>query len=95
MEFWIEAGLAVVASVVDKLITLDLATKERRRLSYARVCVELDVASHMPVEINVNIRGVDFIITVHYKWKPRKCSLCSVFGHSSGKCLTNVEGRRM
>ncbi|KAA0067224.1 RNA-binding protein 8A [Cucumis melo var. makuwa] len=37
MELWKEAGLAVVASVVGKPITLDLATKERHRLSYARL----------------------------------------------------------
>ncbi|TYK23423.1 DUF4283 domain-containing protein [Cucumis melo var. makuwa] len=51
MELWTEAGLAVVASAVGKPITLDLAIKERRRLSYARICVELDVDSHMPAKI--------------------------------------------
>ncbi|KAA0025860.1 DUF4283 domain-containing protein [Cucumis melo var. makuwa] len=51
MELWTEAGLTIVASVVGKPITLDLATKEKRRLSYARVYVELDVDSPMLAEI--------------------------------------------
>ncbi|KAA0047412.1 putative non-LTR retroelement reverse transcriptase [Cucumis melo var. makuwa] len=93
MELWTEAGLAVVASVVGKPLTLDLATKERRRLSYARVCVELDVDSHMPAEITVNLRGVDFIVLVNYKLKPRKCNLCWAFGHSSGKYPRSVESK--
>ena len=37
-----KARLAVVTSAVCKSITLDLATKEKHKLSYACVCVELD-----------------------------------------------------
>ena len=36
MELWTESGLVVIASVVGKPLSLDLATMERRRLSYAR-----------------------------------------------------------
>lgn len=39
MKLWTEAGLAVVASVMNKLIILDLTIKERCSLSYACVCV--------------------------------------------------------
>ncbi|TYK28312.1 uncharacterized protein E5676_scaffold600G001370 [Cucumis melo var. makuwa] len=91
MELWTEAGLTVVASDVGKPLTLDLATKERCRLSYARVCIELDVNSHMPAEITVSLKGVDFIVSVNYEWKPRKCNLCCAFEHSSGKCPRSVE----
>ncbi|TYK26642.1 uncharacterized protein E5676_scaffold313G002880 [Cucumis melo var. makuwa] len=63
MELWIEAGLAVVASAVGKPISLDLATKEHRRLSYARVCVELKGKSNMPAEITVSLRGVEFNVS--------------------------------
>ena len=90
MELWIEAGLAVVASVVGKPITLDLATKERHRLSYAHVCVRLDVNSRMSAEITINLKGVDFIVTIKYEWKPIKCNLCCAFGHSRGKSPRNV-----
>ncbi|KAA0065355.1 F17F8.5 [Cucumis melo var. makuwa] len=72
MELRTEAGLAVVASAVGKPLTLDLATKERHRLSYARVCIKLDVGSPKPVEITVSLRGVDFIVSANYEWKPQK-----------------------
>ncbi|KAL0556476.1 hypothetical protein IC582_004990 [Cucumis melo] len=88
-----EAGLAVVASAVGKPISLDLATKERHRLSYARVCVELEGGSNMPSEITVNLRGVEFNVSVNYEWKPWKCNLCGAFGHSSSKCSRSEESK--
>ena len=54
LELWTDAGLAVVASAIGKPLSFDLATKERR-LSYARICVELNVESTMPAEITVNL----------------------------------------
>ena len=35
MELWTDVRLTVVASVIGKPLSLDLATKERRRLSHA------------------------------------------------------------
>ncbi|KAA0037826.1 uncharacterized protein E5676_scaffold236G00740 [Cucumis melo var. makuwa] len=57
------SGVGGCCYLVGKSITLDLATKEHCRLSYAHVCVELDVDSHMPTEIAVNLKGVDFIVS--------------------------------
>lgn len=91
MELWTDVRLAVVASVIGKPLTLDLATKERRRLSYARVCVELNVDSPMRADIIVNLRGEDFIVTINYEWKPQKCNLCRSFGHSSASYPKSVE----
>lgn len=39
MELWTEVGLVVVANAIGKSLTLDLATKERCRLSYECVYV--------------------------------------------------------
>lgn len=35
MELWTDVRLTVVASAIGKPLSLDLATKERRRLSHA------------------------------------------------------------
>ena len=86
LELWTDAGLAVVASAIGKPLLVDLATKERRRLSYARICVELNVDNIMPAEVTVNLRGEEFIVTVTYEWKPKKCNLCRSFGHSQNTC---------
>ena len=90
LELWTDAGLAVVASAIGKPLLVDLATKERRRLSYARICVELNVDSTMPVEITVSLRGEEFIVNVTYEWKSRKFNLCRSFGHSNGICSKKI-----
>ena len=83
MELWTDVGLVVV----------DSATKERQRLSYARVYVEINVNSPMPAEVTTNLRGENFVVTVNYEWKPRNCNLCQSLGHSSGKCPKIVENK--
>ena len=90
LELWTDAGLAVVASAIGKPLSFDLATKERRRLSYARICVELNVDSTMPAEITVSLRGEEFIVNVTYEWKSRKFNLCRSFGHSNGICSKKI-----
>ena len=90
LELWTDASLAIVASAIGKPLSFDLATKERRRLSYACICVELNVDNTMPAEITVNRRGEEFIVTVTYEWKPRKCNLCRSFGHSQSTCPKEV-----
>lgn len=86
MELWTERELAIIANVVSKPIALDRIAKEKRRLTFARVCVEISSDSVMPSSIGVRSRGRDFTIPVSYEWKPRKCSKCHSFGHRSEKC---------
>lgn len=47
----------------------------------------------MPTKITVNLRGVEFIVTINYEWKSRKCNMCKAFGHSGGKCPRSVENK--
>ena len=90
LELWADAGLAAVASVIGKPLSFDLATKERHRLSYACICVELYVDSTMPTERTVNLRGEEFIVTVSYEWKSRKCNMCRSFGHLQSTCPKEI-----
>ena len=90
LELWTDASLTAVASAIGKPLSFDLATKERRRLSYACICVELNVDSTMPTEITVNLRGEELIVTVTYEWKQRKCNKCRSFGHSQSTCPKEI-----
>ena len=64
LELWTNVGLVVVAIAIRKPLSFDLATKERR-LSYARICVELNVESTMSAEITVNL--VSIIWTLNWQ----------------------------
>ena len=65
---------------------MDRITASRRRITYARVCVEvsgaLDLIEKFAIETedgNGNSTLLD--IDVEYQWKPTRCSKCSTFGH--------------
>ena len=65
LELWTDAGLVVVASAIEKPLIFYLATKERHCLSYAHICVELNVESTMSAEITVNL--VSIIWTLNWQ----------------------------
>ncbi|CAK9319391.1 unnamed protein product, partial [Citrullus colocynthis] len=67
MELWTDRGLEVVASAVSKPIALDTASKKSYRLSYARVCMEVDGESELPTTMMVRIKGQDFVVPVSYE----------------------------
>lgn len=76
---------------MGKPIAMDMSTKERRQLAFAGVRVEISGDSLMHSLVNVPIKGCDFIVSITYECKPKRCSLCHYFGHSSGKCQ-NLKG---
>lgn len=66
---------------------MDKATEFRRRLSFARVCVEVGCSDDLSDIIPVDIEGVgSFEIHVEYSWWPSICSICKQFGHSDLHC---------
>ena len=74
LEYWTITGLSCVASAIGVPLHADHTTLLRKRLSYARVCIEID-ASKMLVK--------------EYEWIPSKCSNCNIFGHTTALCATN------
>lgn len=58
-------------------------------MSYARICVEVDVnvvsfPDTLKVEIHDNVLHIEKLadVKVEYKNKPQLCPKCKVFGHS-------------
>jgi hypothetical protein len=59
-------------------------------LSYARVCVEIDVSHMLVKEYDLRCpNGLFITILADYEWIPFKCSNCNVFGHTTSICSIN------
>lgn len=87
LEFWNEEGLSRIASALGVPLYADDMTENCQRLSFARICVEVDVSTELLASVEVvNAAGVSCEIPVKYSWKPTKCSFCKVFGHSDARC---------
>ncbi|XVF72304.1 hypothetical protein PTKIN_Ptkin12aG0110100 [Pterospermum kingtungense] len=87
LELFTRRGIGYLASVLGVPLYMDRFTAERKRLEYARVCIELDVNKEIPGFIEA-VRRNGSIVTVEVvvPWLPAKCEECQVFGHSAKAC---------
>lgn len=85
---WNPKGIGMIARFLGIPLLTDNNTFERSRMSFATVCVEIDIDFDYPTEISVVIDGNEALkVPVEYTWKPPKCQTCKIFGHSESKCL--------
>ena len=96
-------GLSCVASAIGVPLHADHTTLLRKRLSYARVCVEIDASKTLVKEYDLCCpNGLFITISADYEWIPSNCNTCNVFGHTTTICATHnidnlkvvVEGKR-
>ncbi|BFG40751.1 hypothetical protein CerSpe_270250 [Prunus speciosa] len=92
-EYWNAEGFSHVASVIGRQVHVDSLTESRKKVYYARVCMEIDASddlvesfdlvSHLDVNAGVT---QTFEIKVKYQWRPQMCMKCRIFGHSEPSC---------
>lgn len=83
LEFWAEQGLSYIASALGKPLYADDMTEKGKRLSFAKICVEIHVDTSLLDVVEVEYaNGASAFIHVKYPWKPSRCSACHVFGHT-------------
>ena len=97
LEYWNAEGLSYLASAVGNPLYADSITESCRRLTFARVCVEIDAAKPMINEFLLHTNsGAEeatpkfLTIKVVYQWKPPVCLVCELFGHSTSSCPANA-----
>ena len=93
LEYWNEEGLSHIASAVGKPLYVDSFTASKQRITYARLCVELQADKEANESFDLSMKGIDdnedeevIEIAIEYQWKPRICIECKVFGHSNSNC---------
>lgn len=84
LELWSAAGLSFIASVIGIPLYANRFTKTTQRLSYARICVEVEVGAEFVDSVDVMYTdGTEVIVGVKYPWRLARCLDCHVFGHST------------
>ncbi|KAI8528720.1 hypothetical protein RHMOL_Rhmol12G0169300 [Rhododendron molle] len=83
LQYWSEEGLSYIARGIGKPLYADEMTESARRISYAKICVEVGVHSELPHSIDLlTSAGRMVTIGVKYPWRPLWCVACNVFGPS-------------
>ena len=87
LEYWTVTSLGYIASAVGIPLHLDTLTENHSRLSYARICIEVDVNCTFPNTALLALgNGTYSTIRIEYPWVPQKCDHCKIFGHNLVKC---------
>ena len=87
LEYWTVTSLGYIASVVGIPMHLDTLTENHSRLSFARICIEVDVNCTFPKSALLDLgNGKYSTIRIEYPWVPQNCAHCKIFGHSQVKC---------
>ena len=84
LELWNPKGISFIASFIGKPLRVDDITASRRRITYARVCIEVrgdqDLIEKFAFETKNDNGAKNLVnIKVKYQWFPFRCSTCSIF----------------
>ena len=91
IELWTEEGLSHIASAVGLPLYADASIEACSRVSFARICVEVDASVPLVDEFDVEVlqeNSTSSLVTVSvsYQWRPLVSEVCKVFGHATSSC---------
>ncbi|XP_077248588.1 uncharacterized protein LOC143888144 [Tasmannia lanceolata] len=69
---------------------MDSQTTGSTRLSYARICVEVEAGKELPDQIEITTSLGTTYQKVEYEWRPPSCKECVTFNDSSSSCPKKV-----
>ncbi|KAM6575147.1 hypothetical protein CsatA_023474 [Cannabis sativa] len=87
LKYWGEKSLYKIIGQVGKPIMVDEATKNREKLSFPRVLIEVAIKQELPEMISFeDENGFNTTVAISYEWKPVICAHCDGLGHLTTEC---------
>ncbi|KAL0927271.1 hypothetical protein M5K25_001434 [Dendrobium thyrsiflorum] len=86
---WTPTGISMIATKIGTPLSVDSLTASKSRLTFARVCVQVDSSAQYPDTIPIDVDGKIFKLQIQYEWKPSRCSLCQSINHEAPECPSN------
>ncbi|XP_062080776.1 uncharacterized protein LOC133785571 [Humulus lupulus] len=94
LKYWGEKLLFKIVGQLGKPVQVDLVTKERNKLNFPRVLIEVSLKQDFPELIYFEDEyGCNVSVSVMYEWKPIVCGHCKGMGHTTDICRKK-EGRK-
>uniref|UniRef100_A0A803PQY4 Reverse transcriptase domain-containing protein n=1 Tax=Cannabis sativa TaxID=3483 RepID=A0A803PQY4_CANSA len=87
LKYWGQKSLFKIVGQLGKPIMVDEVTRERDKLLFPRILIEVSMEQEFPSLIYFeNEFGIDVSVVVNYEWKPILCKHCKGMGHNSDDC---------
>ncbi|XP_030478235.1 uncharacterized protein LOC115695300 [Cannabis sativa] len=95
LKYWGEKSLFKIVGQLGKPIMVDAITRERERLMFPRVLIEVSIEQELPGLIEfVNEYGSTTTVIVQYEWKPTLCQQCHGMGHVTAECKKMIQPKK-
>ncbi|KAI3467970.1 hypothetical protein Pfo_024633 [Paulownia fortunei] len=92
LKCWNEKALSKIVSRVGKQLYTDKLTSTKKRLSYARVLIEVDAAKKLTHSIRIQLpNGQTREQPVVYEYEPKFCTSCRMFEHPTDRCKASQQ----
>ncbi|XP_057837885.2 uncharacterized protein LOC131048058 [Cryptomeria japonica] len=89
LEFWLEDVFSGIANSFGELVAIDPMTTTRKRLVYARICVNISQNKDLPSSIEINSKLEMWEQTTEFESLPFVCFSCKKVGHWAKVCPSN------
>ncbi|XP_062073479.1 uncharacterized protein LOC133777758 [Humulus lupulus] len=84
MKYW--RVMRKILNPIGNMVKQDLATRNRERLEYARVLIEVSISQELPEQVIFdNEYGDPVAVGIYYEWRPIICQNCKKMGHTTDK----------
>jgi hypothetical protein len=80
-EFWEPETLEGIDNTLGSFVKISEVTKSTRYISYARICVYMNVAGALPESIVVSYQDDEWTQPLDYEHIPFRCRKCHIHGH--------------
>ncbi|XP_074320079.1 uncharacterized protein LOC141656886 [Silene latifolia] len=91
LKFWGKC-LPKLAVLLGKFVQCDAATKDKTRLGFARVMIEVPFSKPLPTSVKfLDEDGIVVSVKVECEWKPVLCKKWQGFGHESANCRKTTQ----
>ena len=81
-----EDVLHMLASMLGKPVGPSTQTLGKRLMTFARICVELDLSRPLPDAIEMHAGSHSWVQQLDYETLPFRCRLCHEYGHLLRRC---------
>lgn len=88
LHYYTPARLSIKESYIGKPLSTDKLTANQERISYATICVQLEIGAKKPKSIPY-YNDLGNWITKRLYMNPPRCRQCKVFGHSHQQCAAS------
>lgn len=92
LEFWREDILRQIAAVLGKPTAIAHQSLDKKVISYARICVEIDLNNPLPDSLEICLGSSSWIQQLDYESIPFRCRICHVYGHLQRQCPRASKG---